>query len=85
MYRAKPNITNSIGAKDFVTKEAAVTYLEQVTGISMLYPRKPEKLPKSAKKLLEQFNMTPEERLRRIETGELTYDWELLGKLTRVE
>ena len=35
MFKAKPNINNSIGAKTFSTQEEAVNYLNEKTGFAM--------------------------------------------------
>lgn len=40
MYVAKPYMNNKIGMKRFPTKEEAVEYLEEYTGISMGYVKK---------------------------------------------
>jgi len=84
MFIAKPNLGNSRGEKVFHNKEEAVKYLEEMTGFEFPYPVPPSKLPKNPKKLMDQFGLTPEDRVARIKNNEVTYpDWELLGKLKR--
>ena len=43
MFVAKPNLNNTLGMKEFATKEAAVRYLEEYTGFEMSFETKKNK------------------------------------------
>jgi len=75
MYIAKPNLNNTAGMKEFVTKAEAANYLEEYTGHSMGY-----EINKSYKKQL------ISEGVSKSEAHELSkeYDWELIDKIYEV-
>jgi viroplasmin and RNaseH domain-containing protein len=72
MFTAQPNLNNTIGAKQFETREQAVAYLEEKTGFEMAF-----EVDQTKKKRLIKQGYTSKQANQMAKT----YDWELIGKL----